>query len=121
MEIVHLTGKGKKLDALESFHIYKETKTGNQINDKLAVRGNEIFETIVLVLRSTPSIPYLSVEVPEGSFLVTERGSFKLLLRHSHFCHANVQLSGRILVWASCGHIFVLHGFDCVGNIQTYC
>jgi len=47
MEIVHLTGEGRKLDALESFHIYKETKTRNQINDKLTVRGNEIFETII--------------------------------------------------------------------------
>jgi len=44
MEIIHVTGKGKKLDALESFHIYKEAKAGNQINDKLAVRGNELFE-----------------------------------------------------------------------------
>jgi len=47
MEIIHVTGKGKKLDALESFHIYKEAKAGNQINDKLTVRGNELFETII--------------------------------------------------------------------------
>jgi len=47
MEIVHITGKGKKLDALESFHIYKAAKAGNQINDKLTVRGNELFETII--------------------------------------------------------------------------
>jgi len=47
MEIVHVTGKGKKLDALESFHIYKEAKARNQINDKLMVRGNELFETII--------------------------------------------------------------------------
>jgi len=31
---------------LEGFHIYKETKAGNQINDRLTVRENEIFETI---------------------------------------------------------------------------
>jgi len=47
MEIIHVTGKGKKLDALESFHIYKKAKAGNQINDKLTVRGNELFETII--------------------------------------------------------------------------
>jgi len=47
MEIVHVTGKGKKLDVLESFHIYKEAKTGNQINDKLTVRGNKLFQTII--------------------------------------------------------------------------
>jgi len=32
---------------LEVFRIYKETKAGNQINDRLTVRVNEIFETIV--------------------------------------------------------------------------
>jgi len=38
MEVVHMTKKGKKLNTLESFHIYKETKASNQINDKLMVR-----------------------------------------------------------------------------------
>jgi len=47
MEIVQVTGKGKKLDALECLHIYKEAKDGNQINDKLSVRRNELFETII--------------------------------------------------------------------------
>ena len=36
--------KRKKLDALESFHIYKEAKARNQINDKLTVRENELFK-----------------------------------------------------------------------------
>ena len=47
MEVVHMTKKGKKLNSLVSFHIYKETKAGNQINDKLTVRENEIFGTLV--------------------------------------------------------------------------
>ena len=47
MEVVHMTKKGKKLDTLEGFHIYKETKASNQINDKLMVRENAIFETTV--------------------------------------------------------------------------
>jgi len=47
MEVVHMTKKGKKLDTLESFQIYKETKADNQINDKLTVRENEIFEITV--------------------------------------------------------------------------
>jgi len=47
MEIIHVTGKGKKLDALERFHIYKEAKAGNQINDELTVTRNELFETII--------------------------------------------------------------------------
>jgi len=47
MEVVHVIKKGKMLDTLEGFHIYIETKAGNQINDKLTVRENAIFETIV--------------------------------------------------------------------------
>ena len=47
MEVVHVTKEGKMLDTLEGFHINKETKAGNQINDKLTVRENAIFETIV--------------------------------------------------------------------------
>jgi len=39
--------EGKKLDALDSFHIYKEAKARNQINDMLMVRGNELLETII--------------------------------------------------------------------------
>ena len=35
------------MDALEGFHIYKETKAGNQINDRLTVRENALFETII--------------------------------------------------------------------------
>ena len=47
MEVVHVTKKGKTIATLEGFHIYKETKAGNQINDRLTVRENAIFETIV--------------------------------------------------------------------------
>ena len=47
MEVVHVTKKGKMMDTLEGFHTYKETKAGNQINDRLTVRKNAIFETIV--------------------------------------------------------------------------
>jgi len=47
MEVVHVTRKGKMMDALEGFHIYKETKAGNRINDRLTVRENAIFETVI--------------------------------------------------------------------------
>jgi len=47
MEIVHITQKGKMMDTLESFHIYKETKAGNQINDRMTVKENTIFETVI--------------------------------------------------------------------------
>jgi len=35
-EFVQVTKKGKMMDTLEGFHIYKETEAGNQINDKLS-------------------------------------------------------------------------------------
>jgi hypothetical protein len=47
MHIVHTTYKGKILDTLKKFYIYRETEAKNQINDKLTVQHNVIFETIV--------------------------------------------------------------------------
>ena len=47
MEVVHVTKKVETMDTLEGFHIYKETKAGSQINDRLTVREDAIFETIV--------------------------------------------------------------------------
>ena len=37
MDIVHITNKGTMMDTLERYYIYKETKSNNQINDKLTV------------------------------------------------------------------------------------
>ena len=48
MEVVHVTKKDKMMDTIEGFHIYKETKAGNQINDRVTVRENGIFDIIVL-------------------------------------------------------------------------
>jgi hypothetical protein len=39
--------KGRTMNTLESFHIYKKTKAKNQINNKLMAKGNEIFEVIL--------------------------------------------------------------------------
>jgi hypothetical protein len=47
MSTIHITNKGRLMDTLEKFYIFCETKTDNQINDKLAVRPNIIFRTIV--------------------------------------------------------------------------
>jgi len=47
MNIIHYERKRKMLDTLAKFYIYRETKNGNQINDRLAVHSNLIFETIV--------------------------------------------------------------------------
>jgi len=45
IDMVHVTNKGKMMDTLERYYIYKETKSNNQINDKLTVKPNAIFET----------------------------------------------------------------------------
>jgi hypothetical protein len=47
MDILYIAGKGRMLDTLERFHIYKETKLGTQINDKLTVQSNPIFEPLI--------------------------------------------------------------------------
>jgi len=47
MEVVHITKKGKLMDMLECFHIYKETKADNQINDRLTAKENAIFKIII--------------------------------------------------------------------------
>ena len=47
MEVVHVIKKGKLMDTLEFFHIYKETKAGNQINDRLMAKEEAIFETTI--------------------------------------------------------------------------
>jgi hypothetical protein len=47
MKIVHFAEKGRILDTLERFYIYRETKYGNQINDKLTIESNPIFESLV--------------------------------------------------------------------------
>jgi len=47
MKIIHVTRKGRMPNTSESFHIYKETKAINQINNKLMAKRNEIFETLL--------------------------------------------------------------------------
>jgi len=47
MEVIHIKKKGKMLNTLEKFYIYKETKLGKQINDKLTIQSNQIYEVII--------------------------------------------------------------------------
>jgi hypothetical protein len=47
MKIVHVAEKDRMLDKLEIFYIYRETKYGNQINNKLTIQSNPIFEDLV--------------------------------------------------------------------------
>jgi hypothetical protein len=47
MNLIHYERKGKMLDTHEKFYIYRETKNGNQINDRLTIQSNPIFVTTV--------------------------------------------------------------------------
>jgi hypothetical protein len=47
MNMLHITGKGQMMNTIEKYYVYRETKMNNQINDKLTVQPNAIFETIV--------------------------------------------------------------------------
>jgi hypothetical protein len=47
METIHITNKSRMVDTLERYYIFRETKLNNQINDKLTLKRNIIFETIV--------------------------------------------------------------------------
>jgi len=48
MNVIHTTSKGKMLDTMEKFYIYKKTRINNQINDKCTVKPNVVFETLIL-------------------------------------------------------------------------
>jgi hypothetical protein len=47
MDIVHTTSKGRLLNVIEKFYIYKETKNNNQINDRHTVAPNIIFDMLL--------------------------------------------------------------------------
>ena len=49
MDIINTTNKGKVLNALEKFYIYKETSINNQTNDKCTVKPNVIFDTLIQI------------------------------------------------------------------------
>jgi len=46
MEILYITNKGRLMDPIEKYFIYKETKNGNQINDKNTVKNN-IYDAVI--------------------------------------------------------------------------
>jgi len=47
IESIHITSKGQMMDIVEKFCIFHETKLNNQINNRLTVKPNIIFDTIV--------------------------------------------------------------------------
>jgi hypothetical protein len=48
MDIIHTTIKGKMLNTMEKYYIYKETRINIQINDKCTVKPDVVFETLIL-------------------------------------------------------------------------
>jgi hypothetical protein len=53
IDIVQVAKKGRMLDTLEKFYIYKETKHRSQMNSKLTIQFNPIFDALV---KHTPYI-----------------------------------------------------------------
>jgi hypothetical protein len=47
MEIIYTTRKGKQMNTMENFYIFKETRNNNQINDRNMVKPNPIFDVVV--------------------------------------------------------------------------
>ena len=47
MKILHINKKGKMMNTLENFYIYKEIKANNQINDKGIFRHNIKFDILI--------------------------------------------------------------------------
>jgi len=47
MEVLYVTKKGCTMDTIEKFYIYKETKNGNQINDKNTIKQNRIHDAVI--------------------------------------------------------------------------
>jgi len=59
MKILYTTYKGRFMDTVERFHIYKETQANNQINDRNTVKPNAIFD--VISSHSHPRAPPLQL------------------------------------------------------------
>jgi hypothetical protein len=47
MEVTQVAKKGRMFNTLEKFYIYRETKHGNQINEKLTGQPNLVFEVLL--------------------------------------------------------------------------
>jgi hypothetical protein len=47
MSILYVSNKGRMLNTLERFHIYKEIKNQNQINDRHTISPNAIFDVLL--------------------------------------------------------------------------
>jgi hypothetical protein len=43
MDTVHFANKGRLMNAIEGFYIFRETKLNNELNDKLTAKPSVIF------------------------------------------------------------------------------
>jgi hypothetical protein len=53
MSILHISNKGRMLNTMERFRIYKQTGNQNQINDRYTVTRNAIFDAVLYNPTST--------------------------------------------------------------------
>jgi hypothetical protein len=47
MKVLYKTNKGKLMNTMEKYYIYKETQMNNQINGRNTAKHNIIFDTLV--------------------------------------------------------------------------
>jgi hypothetical protein len=47
MQVLYKTNKGKLMDTMERYYVYKETCLNNQINDKNTAKPNINFKTLI--------------------------------------------------------------------------
>jgi len=47
MDTAYITDKGHMMDTLEKFYIFREIKCNNQINDKMTINPNVIFDVTI--------------------------------------------------------------------------
>jgi hypothetical protein len=66
MSILHISNKGRMLNTLERFHIYKETMHHNQINDGHTVSPNAIIEEVLSPTSTTWSDQFHANRTPDN-------------------------------------------------------
>ena len=47
MKVLHTVNRGRMMNTLENFHIYKETKVDNQVNDRGTIKQNILFDSLL--------------------------------------------------------------------------
>jgi len=84
MQTVYIN-KSQMMDTLEKFYIFRETKINNQIDDRMTVKSNIIFDTIV---RNDPyrGPPNAYSAQQENIQLCSEKDSFASSHRKTSRC-----------------------------------